>query len=128
MSTSSYACALADWEELLAALEANQDDLSLVDPYSAHLRAELSNLRTALARQSALRAEMLQATQDVHCYVALGKDLTRRIRDWLRSQYGHRSEKLTEFGIKPIRRRHPPRVRPVSETAGHETPRNPTSR
>jgi hypothetical protein len=128
MSKDSYAQTLTGWEELLAAIEANKSDLSPVDPYSVQLEAELSDLKAALARRSALRAELLQTTKNIRCYVALGKDLTIRIRGWIRSQYGHRSEKLAEFGIKPHRKRRPPRARPVSEAPEQGAPWSPTSR
>ncbi len=41
-------------------------------------------------------------------FIARGKDLATRLRTGVRSKYGNRSEKLTEFEVRPLRKRKAP--------------------
>jgi hypothetical protein len=103
---------LGDWEQLLAGVAANQGELPHVDVYRAQLDAEITDVRAVQSRRSALRAESLQSTRDLRSFAARGKDLATRIRAGIVLQYGPRSEKLVEFGMKPSRKRRGARERP----------------
>jgi hypothetical protein len=107
-----FAGLTADWDQLLAAAEANRADLPEVEAFRVQLEANLEDVRAAHARRAGLEAEKLQATQAIHASLASGKSLAGRIREWVRCRYGIHSEKLVEFGITPIRRRRLARGKP----------------
>ena len=113
MSEQSLAGILSTWDQLLAAVEANQEDLPHVEPWRVQLEASLTDLRALHARRATLHAEMCQSTQDLQDFLALGKDLAARVRYGVRAQYGFRSDKLIEFGMKPSRKGKPSRDRPA---------------
>jgi hypothetical protein len=125
--TSSWAGLMSTWGRLLAAVEANREDLPQVEGFRGELEASLTDLRILHARRATLQREMLVRTQELKVLAAQGRDLAVRIRDGVRARYGFRSDKLLEFGMQPIperrsRRRHPP-PDPVETKA----PRNPTA-
>jgi hypothetical protein len=115
-SRKSRAKTMAAWEELLAGVAANQGDLPHVDVYRAQLGVEMADVKASHSRRSALQAEALKATQDLRSFLARGNDLAVRIRAGIYLQYGPRSEKLVEFGMKPNRKRRVAREKPVEET------------
>jgi hypothetical protein len=116
MIKKSLPTTLALWEQLLAGVEANQEELQHVDVYRAQLDAEMKDVKAALSRRAALHAESLQTTRDLRSFAARGDEMAVRIRAGIHLQYGPRSEKLVEFGMKPTRRRRGPREKPVAET------------
>ncbi len=105
MPNTSFADVVTEWEKLLTAVTANQADLQHLEVYRAELEVELGKAKIANSRQSALQAEVQQMTRDVEAAIATGRDLATRIRTGVRSKYGGRSEKLTEFGLRPFRKR-----------------------
>lgn len=108
----AFAQVTADWDQLLAAVEANRADLPEVEAFRVQLEANLEDLRAAYARRASLEAERLQATRTVKASLAQGKALASRIRIWVRGRYGIHNHKLVEFGIKPYRRRRLAREKP----------------
>jgi hypothetical protein len=116
MSKKSLPKTLSVWEQLLAGVEANREELQHVDVYRAQLDEEMKDVRAALSRRAALHAESLQATRDIQSFATRGGDLAVRIRAGIWLQYGPRSEKLVEFGMKPSRKRRGPKEKPVAET------------
>jgi hypothetical protein len=103
MPKTSFADIATDWERLITTVVNNKDDLQVVDPYRSQLETELVGARTASIRQAAAKAEAQQATRDLEGALNRGKDLAERLRTGILSRYGRRSEKLTEFQIKPLR-------------------------
>jgi hypothetical protein len=101
----SLAILTAAWEQLLAAVTAHQADLPEVEAYRVQLEASLEDVRAAHARRASLEAEKLRATQAVNLALDHGKALASRLRIWVRGVYGLHSDKLVEFGIKPLGRR-----------------------
>jgi transcription elongation GreA/GreB family factor len=124
MPKKSLPRTLGTWEQLLAGVAANQGELPHVDVYRAQLDAEITDVRAAQSRRSALQAESLQATQDLRSFAARGNDLAVRIRAGIVLQYGPRSEKLVEFGMKPNRKRRGAKEKPVPK-AKKGAPRKP---
>jgi hypothetical protein len=96
---------MSAWEQALAALTANQADLPHVEDQGVELAATLEELRKLRSRKALLREEMSSNTQKLNDVVARGNDLLARVRAGARGWYGRRSEKLEEFGMKPLRRR-----------------------
>src|SRR3954452_20061726 len=106
MSVQRFDVLTTSWEQLMAAVAANRDDLPQGEELRAQLDAHLATMRAIQAERSVLRAKALQATQDFEAALIRVQDLVIQMRDGVRGRYGPRSGKLTEFGIRPLR---PPR-------------------
>lgn len=126
MQRKSFDAITAEWEQLLAAVAANQDDLPQVEVLSVQLEAHLAALRAMQARRVGLRVQTLQATQELWDSLEWGLELVTRIRDGVRGHYGFRNDKLTEFGIRPGPKRKEVGCRP--EERAEEAPRSPSAR
>jgi hypothetical protein len=103
MPRTSFADIATDWERLIATVVNNKDDLQVLEPFRSQLETELAGARVASIRQATAQAEAQQATRDLEGSLTRGKDLAERLRTGIISRYGRRSEKLTEFRIKPLR-------------------------
>lgn len=105
MPKESLAVTLSQWEELMDACEANPEDLEFL----LDLRDELRNLseraKELSLRQDALNAQKQQVTRDLDAVKQRGRDIVLRVRDGVRTRYGKRSPKLTEFGMRPRKER-----------------------
>ncbi len=124
MSKRSYRDTMTDWEGLLTAVEANSSEIPNAGVYAGQLAQALADLQEMRARRSALQSQARELTQHLQGRLARGKDLAIRLRSWARGWYGAHNEKLTEFGVQPIRKRKP-RRKPAA--ARDEAPRRPTS-
>lgn len=116
----------ATWEKLLAAIEANRSELPHVGIYSEQLETQLGDLRAELARRAVLQAEMRRSTRAVNDLLTAGRNLASRISNYLKASYGPQSDKLLEFGIKPIRKRRPGSDEPDLRKEERGAPWNPT--
>lgn len=114
----------AQWESLLAAVEADRAEIPHMGIYSAPLEAQLSDLKAELARRSAMQAEVRQSTRAITEFLRNGRDLASRVRNYLRACYGPDSDALAEFGLKPLHKRQRRRSDLRKEENG--TPWNPT--
>ncbi|MFL6232046.1 MAG: hypothetical protein ACJ76N_02845 [Thermoanaerobaculia bacterium] len=127
MSNNSQRNILATWDKVLAATQANQEDLAIVEEPRVQLEASVKDLRTLLAERARLSSEMLRKTREMWDLIDRGNALVIRIRAGAKSRYGIHSEKLEEFGIAPVYRRKPPRDRPAAACRKAGAPRNPTA-
>src|SRR4051794_40195073 len=105
MPRKSHADFVTHFENLTTSVAANKDDLAHLQDLSTQLATEMAGAKAALVRQSTQKAEVQQTTQDLQGFIARGKDLATRLRTGVRSKYGNRSEKLTEFEVRPLRKR-----------------------
>jgi hypothetical protein len=103
MPNKAFAAVITEWEKLLATVVANKDDLQSLDNYRQQLETEVATARSANIRQSTALAEAQQATRDLESALKQGHDLADKLRFGIKSRYGKRSEKLTEFGLKVVR-------------------------
>jgi hypothetical protein len=103
MPHQSFADVIADWEKLLAAVDANKDDLPYVATYRQQLETEITGAKAANVRQAAAQAEAQQATRDVEGFLTRSHTLADQIRFGIKTKYGRKSEKLKEFGLKVFR-------------------------
>jgi len=89
-----------EWESLLTTVRQHQDELAGVTPFrdalaTAHLAAVTSrNVRDSLA------ASAMEETRRLNEAVAAGCDAASRLRHYIKSVLGVRSEKLSRHGIK----------------------------
>ncbi|HEY2290860.1 MAG TPA: hypothetical protein VGM86_09185 [Thermoanaerobaculia bacterium] len=103
MPNKAFADIITGWQKLLATVTANKDDLQSLDSYRQQLEAEVTAAQEANLRQSTSQAGAQQATRDLEGSLTRGHDLADKLRFGIKSRYGKRSEKLTEFGLKVFR-------------------------
>jgi len=94
---------VTDWEQLLTKVTANATDLSFLEDSHATLTTVLQGAKDASARQSTFRAQLQQATRDLEDNLAKGRDLATRLRNGIRTRYGLKAEKLSDFNLRPRR-------------------------
>ena len=117
MSKTSYAEVLTEWEQLLVTVEKNLADLPFLEEALVQLRPLFEGAKEARIRQKALKAQLQQATRDLEQFLALGLELATRLRNGIRTQYGLKGEKLTEFGLQPRRTPQKAKPEPVPQPA-----------
>ena len=118
MPRTSHAELVTHFENLTTSVAANKDDLAHLQDLTTQLAAETAGAKAALVRQSTQKAEAQQTTRDLRGFIARGKDLATRLHTGVRSKYGNRSEKLTEFQVRPLRKRKAAatKAKPAEET------------
>jgi hypothetical protein len=102
---SSQADILADWEDLLQAVQSNPDLQPSVDAERQSLAQSLSELQGLKARQNEMAALRQESTQQIKVVAAKGKETAIKIRSVLRGKVGPKSERLVHFKIAPLRKR-----------------------
>jgi hypothetical protein len=114
MPKDSFAHETQRWGQLTIA---TQDNVDILPPHVGDQGEELGGLlsqaRTLNNQQDYHAANLHQTTRDLNDVMALGREVANRLRSGLRSSLGPRSEKLTEFGIRPFRSRTRPPAAPV---------------
>lgn len=103
MPLTSFADVVTDWEQLLNKVTANATDLSFLEDTRATLATILQGAKDANARQSTFKALFHQATRDIEDNLDQGRDLATRLRNGIRTRYGLKAEKLTDFNLRPRR-------------------------
>jgi hypothetical protein len=112
--SNSYAEVVNGWEEQLTAIEQNKSDLPQLEIPRQRLQAITTQIRAYSAEQATLTAAKQEATKRIYFLLAQGRKLSTVLRTAIREQYGNRSEKLAEFGLKPLRpRRNPAEENPL---------------
>lgn len=105
MPKASIADHELEWRQLVARANANAADL----PYLAELVAELQKIIDVVPQleqeRLVLNARSQQLTRDLDGHKGRARVVAARIRSGLKTKYGHSSAKLTEFGLRPRRRR-----------------------
>jgi hypothetical protein len=90
---------------LLAGLEANRQELGHMEFARVHLTEQIKDLGAEQTRRATLQAEVLKSTRTIRSNLRSGKELVSRVANALRAHYGSQSDKLVEFGFKPIGKR-----------------------
>jgi hypothetical protein len=90
-------------DHLLATVQANSADLAHLEETRLQLATSIGVARAVSIRQDTAKALVQQATRDLEKSMADTQELVTRLRNGVRTQYGLRSEKLTEFGMQPRR-------------------------
>jgi hypothetical protein len=104
MPNQAFAAETTDWGQLATTVDINKTDLAHLEPQRARLAVVSEGSKTTKLRQDALKAELQQSTRDLEAFRTEGRDLATRLRNGIRTQYGLKGEKLTEFGLKPRRK------------------------
>ncbi len=119
MPKDTFATETTDWSQLAVTVDINKIDLAHLEPQTSRLTVVLDGAKTTKLRQDAFKALLQQTTRDLEAYMREGKDLATRLRNGVRTRYGLKSEKLTEFGMKPRRK---PQKKATPEPVAQPTP------
>lgn len=98
---TSYADYLADWQHLLATVNAIPELSGSRN--KANLENLLSQLGQTTIRQAQLRAAKQQATLEAKQLFEAGKDMARDLTSETKAHFGSRSEELVQFRVLPLR-------------------------
>jgi hypothetical protein len=105
MPKSSVAEHSLEWSQLLTSVGTNAEDVPYLADLTAELERVLESITALETERLALTARRQQITRDLENLKNRGRILAARVRSGLKTKYGFGSEKLTEFGIRPRRRR-----------------------
>jgi hypothetical protein len=105
MPKNSFADDTLDWSQLLASLGKHPDEVRFMEDLSSELRLILNSVSDLDKERLRLKARSQQITRDLEALKNRGRNVAGRIRSGVKTQYGLQSEQLTEFGMKPRRRR-----------------------
>ncbi len=103
MPKTSFANLMGTGEHLLVTIQANSADLAQLEETRVQLAATMDVAKAASVRQDTAKALVQQATRDLEKAMADTRELVTRLRNGIRTKYGLRSEKMTEFGMQPRR-------------------------
>ena len=102
---TTYKGILGDWEQLHQILVENSAELPHLEASRIKLEGFLKQGLEIAAKQSMLRAEKQDSSQQMKGVILNGQRLVKVLRLAVREHYGIRSEKLVAFGIPPFRGR-----------------------
>jgi len=116
-------------QRLRASLAATAGETPHLDGPRARFEKIVFEAEDVAKQQAAFIASKQEATQRLKILLTEGERVADGIRKFLREHYGVRSEKLAEFGLKPLRaRRKPSTEDPESpEFPGAAKPSKPTA-
>ena len=105
MASFTFSKTVTDWELLINAVAANSEDLESLEPVRVELAAVLQLAMELGAQQDRIQSESQQTSRVIEEALRRGDALAARLRAGVRARYGYKSEKLTEFQLRPFRRR-----------------------
>ncbi|HYG65688.1 MAG TPA: hypothetical protein VEL74_24100 [Thermoanaerobaculia bacterium] len=111
MARTGFESNLNDWENLLNQVRELAHKYPYLESFRIELEEAAGKARAAKAQQMALQAASQQATHQVATALVQGRDAAIRMRSYLRGCLGFRNEELVRFGVAPIRKRGPRKVR-----------------
>ena len=104
-TNTSYADLVVSLESLLAACRENEAELPGIGPSLDQLVAALDELKSQKALQEQMEGARQEATQQLKQLAEDCREVARRVRGFVKSRLGTKSERLPQFGIAPIRQR-----------------------
>jgi hypothetical protein len=105
MPRISQVAQLRDCEALLRAVGSSEAELPGVAPFRAALEIAYSQAVSARVRREALLAAALDLTVHVRRSLVASAEAARSLRLFIKSVLGSRNQKLTRYGIQPLRKR-----------------------
>ena len=103
MPRDTFVALMGAGDHLLVTVQANSADLAHLEETRLQLATSIDVARAVSVRHDTAKALVQQATRDLEKSMADTQELVTRLRNGVRTQYGLRSEKLTEFGMQPRR-------------------------
>ncbi len=120
MPKTSLADFVTDWEKLLKNVTDTAAELPNIDVYKTPLDQMLAEAKDGLALAAARVGVKQQETQDRQTLMKEGKEAASKLRLAIKAHFGPKSERLLQYGIKPIRKRK--KVATATEEPESETP------
>jgi hypothetical protein len=119
---TAHAKILRDWDALLGAVDANASLLPGVDDLKAALEKFLADGRAAKVQQASLGSSRQAETQNVNQIMVDGAEMARKLRAFVFSHLGSRTDLVKQFGL-PVARK---AKKKKADPAVPETPANPS--
>jgi hypothetical protein len=101
---TAHAKILRDWDALLGAVDANASLLPGVDDLKAALEQLLTDGRAAKVQQASLGSNRQAETQNVNQIMSDGQEMARKLRAFVFSHLGSRTDLVKQFGL-PVNRK-----------------------
>jgi hypothetical protein len=117
-SNNNFGEIMLDWDGLLRAAEEFADLLGGAEQERQTLASAHSEALRLKGLQELYQARKQEATQQLGDVVAQGKEIAIRLRFLVRGRIGHQDERLTAFGMRPVRKRKGRRKTAAAETEG----------
>lgn len=111
----TYNGVLGRWERLNQMMEANKEDLPILEPGRQEFAKVVAAAKDAAQRQAVHTAGKQDASKQLKELITEGERMATMLTQGLKTRYGIRSEKLAEFGMQPFRGR-PRKAKPEPET------------
>jgi hypothetical protein len=111
MPRSSIADAIVAWENAVANARANAMDVPGMEAYLAPLEKILTDAKALTARLETRKGVKQEETKDRRALMQAGKVQVSRIRSAIKAFFGPSSERVIEFGGRPVR----PRTKKVKQ-------------
>jgi selenophosphate synthase len=102
MSRKSHIGLFNDWESLVQACRAHQAKLPGLNQVLDPLADAMVQMKALKVARKTFTTTAQEITQSVHESRDAGLESARRLRSFVRSQLGTRSEELPQFGIAPL--------------------------
>ena len=118
---NSHADVMADWDELLEAVQSDPEVQPSVDADRQSLAQSLTTMQGLKGRQNELKGLRQEITQQLKTEVAKGRETAIKIRSMTRGKIGPKSERLVHFKIAPLRKR-PRKAKQVVKKPAEEAP------
>lgn len=116
---------IRSWEFLDESLQPHITEMAFLQPLQAEIKEVIGQAKVLHNEQESLKSQLRDTTQRRRELERQGEILRRRVEAHLRGSFGHTSEKLIGFGVKPRPRviRRKPRVEEesTSSTTGSGT-------
>jgi hypothetical protein len=113
MSKQSIAYLVVAWETLVTNVRAHGADVPGVDVYTPPMEEILAHAKDLSARLEMRKGIKQQESKERRILMQQGRKQAARLRAALKAHFGVDSERLIEFGARPIR----PRTRKNREAA-----------
>lgn len=105
MPRSSIADAIVAWEKAVANARSNAMDVPGMEGYLAPLEKILTDAKDLTARLDMRNGVKQEETKDRRALIQAGKVQVSRIRSAIKAFFGPNSERVIEFGGRPVRPR-----------------------
>jgi len=102
MPNAGLPVSITDFTRLLVAMDENAADFPHMEAERQELRTLIQEIIALSAAQAAQNAQSQQTTKDLNEKLDRAKVLFAQIRNAVKAKYSTRSEKLTEFFLRPL--------------------------
>jgi hypothetical protein len=102
---------LDTWELLSTSMEANAAQFPNLEESRVQLTQTLGQARELVVQQAALTADKQEVSKRLRVLLGEGRKLATFLRFGVKQKLGNRSERVIEFGLRPLR---PRKVKPTT--------------